>query len=48
MAVSLKDAAVFLERSLSDPDASSELLPVEEVVVAVVVAGMAADEAAHD
>ena len=39
--VSLKELAVFLDLSLSEPEASSELLPVDEVVVVVVVVAVA-------
>lgn len=39
--VSLKDAGVFLDRSLSEPEASSELLPVDDVVVTAAAAAEA-------
>ena len=39
--VSLKDAGVFLDRSLSEPEASSELLPVDDVVVTAAAAAAA-------
>ena len=41
--VSLKDAGVFLDRSLSEPEASSELLPVDDVVVTAAAAAAAAE-----